>query len=113
VTLTSEGVETIQRKCSTSTKENEVVWKARPLQVSLVNQEVKYDLIAQEVESAEYRRGMSSTYTTRPCTRGVVLHMLGGQEACTEGAVIHKAAARKYGHKGGTEGAQRGRISRY
>ena len=38
MTITSEGVETIQRKCSTSTKENEVVWKARPLQVSLANQ---------------------------------------------------------------------------
>ena len=38
-TLTSEGVETIQRKCSTSTEENEVVWMARPLQVSLANQE--------------------------------------------------------------------------
>ena len=74
VTLTSEGVETIQRKCSTSTKENEVVWMARPLQVSLVNQEVEYDLIAQEVESAEYRRRVSSTYTTRTHTRGVELH---------------------------------------
>ena len=82
-----------------------MVRKARPLQVSLANQEVKYDLIAQEVESAEYRRRMSSTYTTRMHTRGVVLHMLGGQEACTEGAMIHKAAARRYGHKGGTEGA--------
>ena len=69
------GVETIQRKCSTSTEENEVVWKARPLQVSLANQEVEYDLIAQEVESAEYRRRVSSTYTTRMHTRGVVLHM--------------------------------------
>ena len=38
-TLTSEGVETIQRKCSTSTEENEVAWMARPLQVSLANQE--------------------------------------------------------------------------
>ena len=65
----------IQRKCSTSTKENEVVWKARPLQVSLANQEVEYDLIAQEVKSAEYRRRVSSTYTTRTCTRGMVLHM--------------------------------------
>ena len=61
-------------------------------------------MIAQEVESAEYRRGVSSTYTTRACIRGVVLHMLGGQEACTDGAMIHKAAARRYGHKGGTQG---------
>ena len=104
-TITSGGVETIQRKCSTSTKENKVVWKVRPLQVSLANQEVEYDLIAQEVESAEYRRRVSSTYTMRVRTRGVVLHMLGGQEACTEGAMIHKAAMRRYGHKGGTEGA--------
>ena len=64
-TLTSGGVETIQRKCSTSTEENKVVWMARPLQVSLVNQEVECDLIAQEVKSAEYRRRVSSTYTTR------------------------------------------------
>ena len=60
-------------------------------------------MIAQEVESAEYKRGVSSTYTMRVRTRGVVLHMLGGQEACTEGAVIHKAAVRRYRHKGGTE----------
>jgi hypothetical protein len=39
-TITSGGVETIQRKCSTSTEENKVVWKVRPLQVSLANQEV-------------------------------------------------------------------------
>ena len=82
-----------------------MVWKARPLQVSLVNQEAKYDLIAQEVESAEYRRGVSSTYTKRTCIRGVVVHMLGGREACTEGAMIHKAAVRRCRHKGGTKGA--------
>ena len=97
MTITSEGVETIQRKCSTSTEENEVVWKARPLQVLLANQEVEYDLIAQEVKSTEYRRRVSSTYTTRTCTRGMVLHMLGGQEACTEGAMIHKVTVRKGG----------------
>ena len=79
-----------------------------PLRVSLVNQEVEYDLIAQEVESAEYRRRVSSTYTTRPRTRGVVLHMLGGQEACTEGAMIHTAAVRRYGHKGGHRGCTKG-----
>ena len=55
-----------------------MVWKARPLQVSLANQEVKYDLIAQEVESTEYRRRVSSTYTRRTRIRGVVLHMLEG-----------------------------------
>ena len=64
-----------------------------------------YYLIAQEVESAEYRRGMSSTYTTRTRTRGVVLHMLGGQEACTEGAMIHKVAVRRYRHERDTKGA--------
>ena len=82
------------------------------MQVSLANQEVKYDLIAQEVESAEYRRRVSSTYTMRARTRGMVLHMLGGQEACTEGAMIHKVAMRRCGHRGGTEGAQRGHINR-
>ena len=70
-------------------------------------------MIAQEVESAEYRRRSSSTYTKRACIRGVVTHMLGGQEACTEGAMIHKAAVRRCRHKGGTEGAQRVHISRY
>ena len=98
-------METIQRKCSTSTEENEVVWKARPLQVSLANQEVEYDLIAQEVKSVEYRRRVSSTYTTRTRTRGMVLHMLGGQGACTIGAVIHESSVRRYRHKEGTEGA--------
>ena len=82
-----------------------MVWKERPLRVSLANQEVKYNLIAQEVESAEYRRRVSSTYTTRTRTRGMVLHMLGGQVACTEGAMIHKVAMRRCGHKGGTKGA--------
>ena len=73
--------------------------------MSLANQEVKYDLIAQEVESAEYRREMSSTYTTRTRTRGVVLHMLGGQEVCTEGAMIHKVVVRRYRHEWYTKGA--------
>ena len=82
-----------------------MVWKERPLQVSLANQEREYHLIAQEVKSAEYRRRVSSTYTMRVRTRGVVLHMLGGQEACTEGAMVHKAAVRRYGHKRGTKGA--------
>ena len=41
----------------------------------------------------------------RTRTRGMVLHMLGGQEACTEGAMIHKATGRRYGHKGGIGGA--------
>jgi hypothetical protein len=78
----------------------------QPLQATLANRGVEYDLIAQEVESGEYRRGMSSTYTTRMHTRGVVLHMLGGLVVCTKGAVIHKVARRRCRHKRGTEGAQ-------
>ena len=62
-------------------------------------------MIAQEVESGEYRRGMSSTYTTRARTRGVVLHMLKGWEACTKGAMIHKVAVRRYGPEQCTKGA--------
>ena len=62
-------------------------------------------MIAQEVESAEYRKRVSSTYTTRTRTRGMVLHMLEGQEACTGGAMIHKAVVRRFGHNGGTKGA--------
>ena len=48
---------------------------------------------------------MSSTYTMRTRTRGMVLHMLKGQEVCTEGAMVHKAAVRRYRHKRGTKGA--------
>ena len=75
------------------------------MQATLANQEVEYDLIAQEVESADYRRGVSSTYTTRTRTRGVVLHMLGSPVACTNGAMIHKAAMRRGRHRRGTKGA--------
>ena len=82
-----------------------MVWKERPLQVSLANQEVGYYLIAQEVKSAEYRRRVSSTYTTRMRTRGMVLHMLGGLVACTNGAMIYKAAMRRGKHRRGTKGA--------
>ena len=82
-----------------------MVWKERPLQVSLANQEVEYNLIAQEVESAEYRRRVSSTYTTRARTRGVVLHMLKGPSNVHKGAMIHKVAMRRCRHKGGTKGA--------
>ena len=70
--------------------------------MSLANQEGECYLIAQEVESAEYRRRVSSTYTKRARIRGVVLHMLGGREACTKGAMIHKATVRRCGHKGCT-----------
>ena len=75
------------------------------MQETLVNQEVEYDLIAQEVESAEYRRRVSSTYTTRVCTRGMVLHMLEGLVACTNSAMIHKVAVRRIRHRRGTKGA--------
>ena len=76
--ITSGKVKTIQTKCFTFTEEMRHGLEVRPLQVSLANQEVEYDLIAQEVESTEYRRRVSSTYTTRAHTRGVVLHMLEG-----------------------------------
>ena len=92
-------------KCFTFTEEMRSGLEVKPLQATLVNQGVEYDLIAQEVESAEYRGRMSSTYTTRMRTRGMVLHMLGGLVACTKGAVIHKGTMRRCGHKGGTEGA--------
>ena len=75
------------------------------MQATLANQEVEYNLIAQEVESVEYRRRVSSTYTTRARTRGVVLHMLGGPVACTNGAMIHKVAVRRGGHRRGMKGA--------
>ena len=107
--ITLGKVKTIQTKCFTFTEEKRSGLGARPLQAALANQEVEYYLIAQEVESAEYRRRLSSTYTTRTCTRGVVLHMLGGRVACTNGAMIHKAVVRRTG----TKGAQRVHISRY
>ena len=104
-TITSGKVKTTQMKCFTFTEEMRSGLEARPLQVSLANQEMECDLIAQEVESAEYRRRMSSTYTTRMHTRGMVLHMLGGQVACTEGAMIHKVATRRDRHRRGMKGA--------
>ena len=103
--ITSGKVKTIQTKCFTSTKEMRSGLEVEPLQATLVNQGVEYNLIAQEVESAEYRRRVSSTYTTRTRTRGMVLHMLKGQVACTEGAMMHKAAMRRDGHRRGTKGA--------
>ena len=75
------------------------------MQATLANQEVKYNLIAQEIKSAEYRRRVSSTYTTRKRTRGMVLQMLEGRVACTNGAMIHKAAMRMDGRGRGTNGA--------
>ena len=73
--------------------------------MSLMNQEVEYYLIAQEVKSAEYRRRVSSTYTTRTRIRGVVLHMLRDPIACTNSAMIHKVAVRRIRHRRGTKGA--------
>ena len=69
-------------------------------------------MIAQEVESGEYRRRMSSTYTTKTRTRGMVLHMSGGRESCMKGAMIHKVAVRKGGHERCTEGAHRQALMR-
>ena len=57
-------------------------------------------MIVQVVKSAEYRRELSSTYTTRASTRGVVVHMLRGRKACTYNAVVHKVNVWSRGHKG-------------
>ena len=103
--ITLGKVKTIQMKCFTFTEEIRSGLEVQPLQATLANQGVEYNLIAQEVKSAEYRRGVSSTYTTRTCTRGMVLHMLGGLVMCTKGAVIHKVTMRRCRHKGGTKGA--------
>ena len=83
-TITLGKVKTIQTKCFTFTKEKQSGLEVRPLQATLANQKVEYDLIAQKVESAEYRRRVSSTYTTKACTRGMVLHMLGGSGSVHE-----------------------------
>ena len=49
--------------------------EVKPLQATLANQEVEYDLIAQEVESTVQGRTSPSTYTTETGIRGVVVHM--------------------------------------
>ena len=49
-------------------------------------------LIAQEVESTVQGRKASSTYTTEAGIRGMIIHMLGGKETCTKGAIIQKVA---------------------
>ena len=105
MTITSGKVKTIQTKCFTFTKEMRSGLESVTFAGVTSEPRSEYDLIAQEGESAEYRRRMSSTYTKGTRIRGVVLHMVGGQEACTNGAVIHKSAMRRYGHKEGTEGA--------
>ena len=49
--------------------------EVQPLQATLANQGVEYNLIAQEVESIVQGRTSSSTYTTVAGIRGVVVHM--------------------------------------
>ena len=49
-------------------------------------------MIAQEVESTVQGQKASSTYTTEAGIRGMVVHMLEGRRACTNGAIIHKVA---------------------
>ena len=107
--ITLGKVKTVQTKCFTFTKEMRSGLEVEPLQATLANQGVEYNLIAQEVESAEYRRRMSSTYTTRARTRGMVLHMLGGLVACTK---VQWYIRWQQGDVG-TKGAQRVHISRY
>ena len=75
MTITSGKVKAIQTKCFTFTEEMQSGLEVRPLQATLVNQGVKYDLIAQEVESTVQGRTLSSTYTTEAGIRGVVVHM--------------------------------------
>ena len=74
-TITLGKVKTIQTKCFTFTKEMRSGLEVQPLQATLANQGVEYDLIAQEVESAVQGRISSSTYTTETGIRGMVVHM--------------------------------------
>ena len=71
--ITSGKVKTIQTECFTFTKEIQSGLEVKPLQVTLANQGVEYDLIAQEVESAVQGRISSSTYTTETGIRGMVV----------------------------------------
>jgi hypothetical protein len=73
--ITLGKVKTIQTKCFTFTKEIRSGLEVEPLQVTLANQEVEYDLIAQEVESTVPGRTSSSTYTSETGIRGMVVHM--------------------------------------
>ena len=47
---------------------------------------------------------MSSTYTTRLSTRGMVIHMVRGRETCTGSVVIHKINAQLRGCRGAHQG---------
>ena len=73
--ITSGKVRTIQMKCFTFTEEMQSGLEVEPLQATLANQGVEYDLIAQEVKSTVRGRTSSSTYTTEADIRGVVVHM--------------------------------------
>ena len=74
-TITSGKVKTIQTKCFTFTKEMQSSLEVGTFAGVTSKPGGECNLIAQEVESAEYRRRVSSTYATRTRTRGVVLHM--------------------------------------
>ena len=73
--ITSGKVKTIQTKCFTFTEEMRSGLEVRPLQATLANQGVEYDLIAQEVKSAVQGRISFSTYTTETGIRGMVVQM--------------------------------------
>ena len=72
--ITSGKVETIQKKCSTFTKEK----RSGSRVISADNTHEpggECYLIAQEVESTVQGRTSSSTYTTEAGIRGMVVHM--------------------------------------
>ena len=73
--ITLGKVKTTQTSCFTFTKEMQSGLEVRPLQATLVNQKVEYNLITQEVKSTVQGRTLSSTYTTEISIRGVVVHM--------------------------------------
>ena len=75
MTITLGKVKTIQTKCFAFTEEIRSGLGGETFAGVTSEPGSEYDLIAQEVKSAEYRRRVSSTYTTRTRTRGVVLHM--------------------------------------
>ena len=47
---------------------------------------------------------ITSIYTIKTSIRGMVIHMLGGREMCTVGAVIHKTNAQLRGCRGAHQG---------
>ena len=54
---------------------------------------------------------MSSTYTAKTHTRGMVVHMLRGRETCMNGALIYKVNAWYWRHKGAHQEGSDVRIS--